>query len=33
VVDLHYTFFDGSGKAVSTQKYKVLKFRVMELAA
>jgi len=33
VVDLHYTFVDGSGKPVSTQKYKVLKFRVMELAA
>lgn len=33
LVDLHYTFVDGSGKVVSTQKYKVLKFRVMELAA
>ncbi len=33
LVDLHYTFVNGSGKVVSTQKYKVLKFRVMELAA
>jgi hypothetical protein len=33
IVDLHYTFLDGSGKVVSTQKYKVLKFRQMELAA
>jgi len=33
LVDLHYTFVDGNGKVVSTQKYKVLKFRVMELTA
>jgi hypothetical protein len=31
LVDLHYTFLDGSGHVVSTQKYKVLKFRSMEL--
>ena len=31
VVDLHYTFLDGSGHVVSTQKHKVLKFRSMEL--
>jgi acyl dehydratase len=31
VVDLHYTFFDGKRQAVSTQKYKVLKFQKMEL--
>ena len=31
VVDLHYTFLDGKGKVVSTQKYKVLKFQKVEL--
>ncbi len=31
LVDLHYTFLDGSGQVVSTQKYRVLKFRSMEL--
>lgn len=31
VVDLLYTFLDGKGKVVSTQKYKVLKFQKLEL--
>ncbi len=31
VVELHYTFRDGSGHVVSTQRHKVLKFRSMEL--
>jgi hypothetical protein len=33
LVDLDYMFLDGSGNVVSTQKYKVLKFRTMELAS
>ena len=33
VVDLHYTFRDGSGQVVGTQHYKVLKFQKMELAS
>lgn len=31
LVDLHYTFLNGSGQVVSTQKYRVLKFRSVEL--
>jgi hypothetical protein len=33
LVNLNYTFLDGSGKVVSTQMYKVLKFRTIELAS
>lgn len=33
VVDLHYTFLDGSGAVVSTQKYRVLKFQTLQLAS
>ncbi len=31
LVDLHYTFLDASGQVVSKQKYRVLKFRSVEL--
>ena len=33
VVDLHYTFRDGAGTILGTQKYKLLKFQKMTLAS